>query len=51
MITIKYVNTGQMFAKAAEKYTEAIDLAPKVPTASSQLVTLYNNRGYILFQF
>jgi tetratricopeptide (TPR) repeat protein len=40
----KYIS-GQMHAKAVEKLSEALELAPKVPNASKDIVTLYNNRS------
>jgi tetratricopeptide (TPR) repeat protein len=40
----KYIN-GQMHAKAIEKLSEALEIAPRVPNASRDIVTLYNNRS------
>jgi type IV secretory pathway VirB10-like protein len=37
---------GEKFLKAAEKFTEAIDLANQIPSASKDIVTLYNNRRF-----
>eukprot|EP01041_Mallomonas_annulata_P000389 gene389-705_t len=45
-IALKLFN-GQKYIKAAEKYTEAINLAAKVPSAASQVLTLYNNRSAV----
>lgn len=36
---------GQSYDKAAQKYTEAIELASQIPSASSNIKTLYNNRS------
>lgn len=36
---------GQRYAQAAEKYSEAIDILPKVPSAASNILPLYNNRS------
>lgn len=36
---------GQAHARAMEKLTEAINLAPKIPSASKDILTLYNNRS------
>lgn len=36
---------GNDFKKAAQHFTEAINLAPSIPSASRDLVTLYNNRS------
>ena len=33
--------------KAVEKYTEALSLAPKVPSAQKDILTLYNNRSAV----
>jgi tetratricopeptide (TPR) repeat protein len=43
-LATKYIN-GQMHAKAIEKLTEALELAPKIPNASKDIATLYNNRS------
>jgi Flp pilus assembly protein TadD len=42
----KKLLNGNSYARAADKFTEAIDLAPKIPSAAKDLVTLYNNRRY-----
>lgn len=36
---------GQQFQKAADKLTEAVDLAVDLPYASKDILTLYNNRS------
>jgi hypothetical protein len=36
---------GNAFARAAVKYTEAIEMVPRIPSAKKDLVTLYNNRS------
>eukprot|EP00918_Siedleckia_nematoides_P098046 GHVU01214695.1.p1 GENE.GHVU01214695.1~~GHVU01214695.1.p1 ORF type:complete len:783 (+),score=153.53 GHVU01214695.1:348-2351(+) len=40
----KYMK-GQRYTQAAEKYSEAIDTLPKVPSAASNILPLYNNRS------
>jgi hypothetical protein len=40
----KKLLNGNKFTKAAEKFTEAIDLAEKIPSAGKDIITLYNNR-------
>lgn len=40
----KYIS-GQSYKKAAEKLTEAVDLAKLIPSASKDILTLYNNRS------
>jgi tetratricopeptide (TPR) repeat protein len=40
----KYIS-GQAYAKAVEKLSEALSIAPKLPSAGRDLVTLYNNRS------
>lgn len=35
---------GNQYAKAANKYSEAIELSEKIPSASQDIITLYNNR-------
>lgn len=35
---------GNQFTKAANKFSDAIDLADKIPSAAKDIVTLYNNR-------
>lgn len=42
----KKLLNGNKFAKAAEKFTEAIDLAEQIPSAGKDIITLYNNRRY-----
>jgi hypothetical protein len=39
----KYLS-GNQYTKAANKFSDAIDLAEKIPSASKDIVTLYNNR-------
>lgn len=39
------LNAGNAFKRAADKFTEAIDLAPKISSARNDLVSLYNNRS------
>jgi len=39
---------GNLFEKAAEKFSEAIDLAPSIPSASKDTLALYNNRSAML---
>jgi tetratricopeptide (TPR) repeat protein len=36
---------GNKYEKAAEKYSELIQLASKIPSQSKDLITLYNNRS------
>lgn len=36
---------GERYIQAAAKFTEAIDLAPRIPSASKDILTLYNNRS------
>lgn len=36
---------GEAFSRAAEKFSEAIDLASKIPSAAKDILTLYNNRS------
>jgi len=36
---------GNAFARAAENYTLALELAPLVPSASKNILTIYNNRS------
>ena len=36
---------GNAYQRAAEKYTEAIQLASKIPSQGKDLITLYNNRS------
>jgi hypothetical protein len=36
---------GQRYEQAAEKYSEAIDILPKVPSAAGNILPLYNNRS------
>jgi hypothetical protein len=36
--------SGNQYTKAANKFSDAIDLADKIPSASKDIVTLYNNR-------
>ena len=36
---------GQSYLKAAEKLSDAIDLASELPFASKDILTLYNNRS------
>ena len=36
---------GNAYQRAAEKYTEAIQLASKIPSQVKDLITLYNNRS------
>lgn len=36
---------GQKYEKAVEKLSEALELAPRVPNASKDIMTLYNNRS------
>ena len=43
-IAKKYLD-GQSYTKAALKFTEAIDLANRVPSATKDLLALYNNRS------
>eukprot|EP01035_Chromulina_nebulosa_P020192 gene20192-26210_t len=40
----KYLD-GQLYIKAATKFSEAIDLASHIPSASKDILTLYNNRS------
>jgi tetratricopeptide (TPR) repeat protein len=37
--------SGQKYDKAIEKLSEAIELAPQVPNAGKDIMTLYNNRS------
>mmetsp|Transcript_105551 Transcript_105551/g.207034 ORF Transcript_105551/g.207034 Transcript_105551/m.207034 type:complete len:702 (+) Transcript_105551:86-2191(+) len=43
-IASKYIS-GNMYEKAVEKLTEALDLAPQVSSSSKDVPTLYNNRS------
>lgn len=43
-LAAKYLK-GNMYQKSAEKYTEAIQLASKIPSQGKDLITLYNNRS------
>lgn len=43
-LSSKYIQ-GQKYEKAIEKLTEAIELAPKVPSGGKDIMTLYNNRS------
>lgn len=43
-LAAKFIS-GQKYDKAVEKLTEAIDLAPLIPNASKDIMTLYNNRS------
>jgi hypothetical protein len=36
---------GNAYKRAADKFSEAIDLAPKISSARNDLVSLYNNRS------
>jgi hypothetical protein len=36
--------SGNQYTKAANKFSDAIDLAEKIPSASKDIATLYNNR-------
>ena len=36
---------GNAFARAAENYTLALDLAPLIPSANKNILTIYNNRS------
>lgn len=40
----KYLQ-GEKYSTAAAKFSEAIDLASRIPSATKDLVTLYNNRS------
>lgn len=43
-LATKFIN-GQKFDRAIEKLSEAIDLAPLIPNAGKDIMTLYNNRS------
>jgi tetratricopeptide (TPR) repeat protein len=36
---------GQQYQRAADAFTKALDLAPSVPSATSKILALYNNRS------
>ncbi len=36
--------SGSQHAKAVEKYSAALELAPRIRSASNNIITLYNNR-------
>jgi hypothetical protein len=43
--------SGNQYTKAANKFSDAIDLAEKIPSAGKDIVTLYNNRRFLLDHF
>ena len=43
-LAVKLLN-GKSYVRAAEKYTEAIDLAQQLPSVAKDILTLYNNRS------
>jgi tetratricopeptide (TPR) repeat protein len=43
-IAMKYIS-GQVYEKAIEKLTEALELARIIPNANKDILTLYNNRS------
>lgn len=43
-LATKYIS-GNAYAKAVEKITEALEIAPKLPNSGKDVTTLYNNRS------